>query len=185
MAIKCQITLFIVFVFSLAASAQDGINYKHRALLKHLSKAGIPDTFMQHTIPVENTDLKRGSYFVLENSPENKYKFLYVGRVNSCRAGGCSISGHTQSPGSSEYFDYFILFDSSKAVRLVKVFNYQASHGHEISVKSWLKQFIGHDGSEPLEVNKNVDAISGATISVYAITADVELRTANLKVIGQ
>jgi len=35
-----------------------------------------------------------------------------------------------------------------------------------------------------LEVNKNIDAISGATISVFAITNDVQLKTKILKLMN-
>ncbi|WP_234408600.1 FMN-binding protein [Marinilabilia salmonicolor] len=83
--------------------------------------------------------------------------------------------------GNSEYFDYFILFDAEKSVQVVKVFNYQATHGYEITSRGWLKQFAGHDGSESLQVNKNIDAISGATISVQAITEDVQRQTSLLQ----
>jgi len=69
--------------------------------------------------------------------------------------------------------NYCIFFDSSKAVRQVEVFNYQATPGYEITAKGWLKQFAGFSGIDSLVVNKNIDGISGATISVYAITADV------------
>ncbi|NJM14384.1 MAG: hypothetical protein HC896_02520 [Bacteroidales bacterium] len=36
-----------------------------------------------------------------------------MGRVNSCRAGGCSAPTNDAPAADSEYFDYFILFDSS------------------------------------------------------------------------
>ena len=56
---------------------------------------------------------------------------------------------------------------------LVRVFNYAATHGQEVSVKRWLDQFAGHDGAKPLRAGKEIDGISGATISVNAIVADV------------
>ena len=46
-----------------------------------------------------------------------------------------------------------------------------------MTAKGWLKQFTGYNGTSQLEVNKNVDAISGATVSVYAITDDVIAKT--------
>lgn len=52
-----------------------------------------------------------------------------------------------------------------------------ATHGHEVSAKGWLKQFIGYNGNESLQVGKNVDAIIGATISVYGITRDIKEKT--------
>jgi Na+-translocating ferredoxin:NAD+ oxidoreductase RnfG subunit len=84
------------------------------------------------------------------------------------------MKNETNSHESSEYFDYYILFDENKTVRKVGVYNYMATHGQEITAKGWLKQFTGYDGFAPLQVDKDIDAISGATISVYAITADIE-----------
>lgn len=81
----------------------------------------------------------------------------------------------------TEYFDYFILFDSECAIKLTRIYNYAATHGHEVAAKGWLKQFAGYNGTDTLEVGKNIDAISGATISVYSITEDVQLKTILLK----
>jgi len=62
----------------------------------------------------------------------------------------------------------------------VKVFNYQATHGHEITAKGWLKQFIGYTAKGNLNVGKTVDSISGATISVNGITSNIRMVTAVL-----
>jgi hypothetical protein len=127
-------------------------------------------------------DLGQSGQFFRVQSPE-KGGFAWVGRVNSCRAGGCSDSKLPADPVdlSAEFFDYFILFDVHGSIRSVRVFNYQASHGHGIMSRGWLRQFNGYSGDKKLEPGKNVDAISGATISVQAITADVERRTLFLK----
>jgi len=107
-------------------------------------------------------------------------KYAYVGRVKTCRSGGCSVVTEYHDK-ESEYFDYFILYDSVCSIRLVKIYNYQATHGQEVTAKSWLKQFIGYHGETELVAGKNVDAISGATISVHAINYDIEYRTELLK----
>ncbi len=73
-----------------------------------------------------------------------------------------------------EYFDYYIIYDSSLKVEMIRVYNYQATHGHEIAGKGWLKQFIGYTGKTKLELGKNIDSISGATISANAITYSVQ-----------
>jgi Na+-translocating ferredoxin:NAD+ oxidoreductase RnfG subunit len=80
-----------------------------------------------------------------------------------------------------EYFDYFVLFNEVGHVELVRVFNYQATHGQEITIKGWLKQFVGYTGDADLIVGNNVDHIAGATISTNAISVDVEYRTRLLK----
>lgn len=156
---------------------QDGIDYQHKAIEKVLSKDDISGLT---EIPVADSIKQRygihGKFFEVR-SEDSPYHYMYTGRVNSCRTGGCSLSSRLPGEGESEYFDYFILFDQEKTVRLVRVFNYQATHGHGITARGWLKQFAGHDGSVPLQVDKNIDAISGATISVHAIVYDLNLKT--------
>jgi len=74
-----------------------------------------------------------------------------------------------------------VAFDSNLLVQYVKVYNYQATHGQEITNKGWLKQFQGYDGSRSLTVGKSIDAISGATVSVQGITTDIQEKTRILK----
>ncbi len=107
--------------------------------------------------------------------------YLHVGNVKTCRAGGCSLPSNSNTDFDGEYFDYLIIFNASAEVEVVRVFNYQASYGHEIAARGWLKQFEGFSGEQPLEAGKNIDAISGATVSVHAITGDVKLKTKMLE----
>ena len=185
MKIKSGILLLVGFLSVCLTFAQSEVNYKHKTLIKALSKVGVSDisAIEEIALPesVNSANHIKGKYFLIKENNVSQYQYIYVGRVNSCRAGGCSISNDLPEDVDSEYFDYYILFDKNKTVQTVKVFNYQATHGHEITAKGWLKQFVGHDGSEPLQVNKNIDAISGATISVHAITFDVEMKTEILK----
>ncbi len=127
-----------------------------------------------------------GKFFIVgDHVSPNSSKYVYIGRVNSCRAGGCSVNDHRSSDQTSEYFDYFILFDASCIVRQVRVYNYQATHGQEITASSWLKQFIGYGSENAMNTGKKIDAISGATISVTAITYDIQDKTSMLKQIVQ
>jgi hypothetical protein len=66
-------------------------------------------------------------------------------------------------------------------IRTIRVYNYEATHGQEITVKGWLNQFLGYDGTANLRVGKEVDAIAGATISVFGLIADVQEKTSLLK----
>ena len=95
----------------------------------------------------------------------------------SCRSGICSNPADNNSEFESEYFDYFIIFNSEKVVESVRVYNYQATHGQEVSSPGWLRQFVGYMGKQSLTVGNEIDAISGATISANAITHDIQLRT--------
>ncbi len=187
MSLKNKMVLLILLLNSFVGYSQtDNINYQHKMLVKVLKKAGLTNMNQTYEIKlpdsISNSYIIEGKYFKIESEKLIIYKYIYVGRVNSCRIGGCSISNKTNNDGNSEYFDYYILFNESKTVSLVKIFNYNATHGQEVTSRSWLRQFVGYDNSEELQINKNIDSISGATISVYAITQDIEEKTKILNI---
>jgi hypothetical protein len=100
--------------------------------------------------------------------------WAYTRRVFSCRAGGCDQHPDPAASISREYFDYYAILDKQYSILEIKVFNYAATHGQEICSKAWLRQFKGYNGLKPLRYGKDIDGISGATISGRAITEDVE-----------
>lgn len=161
-----------------------GIDFENKTLLKELQKVSGAEHPERKEIPVPESvagnSTIQGKFFELEKTT-SAHQYIYIGRVNGCRQGGCSNSSETSLIETSEYFDYFILFDTNLTIQQVKVYNYQASHGQEITNKSWLKQFQGYNGSRSLLVGKSVDAISGATISAVGITNDIQEKTKLLK----
>lgn len=176
-----KVFVYILIVFSTAAFAEDNIDYKHKAVIKTLIKTGqlVNPSLIEMKLPkpVEDAYHLNGKFFdVKSENNSSSIKTIYIGRVNSCRAGGCSIPNN-ELTGETEYFDYMVCFNANGEVALVKVFNYQATHGYEVTAKGWLKQFIGYSSDQNLEVGKNIDSISGATISVHGITKDVEEKT--------
>lgn len=73
--------------------------------------------------------------------------------------------------GKAANFDYLILFDSQFIITKSKVLIYREEYGGEIGSKRWLKQFEGiASTSEELVYNEDIIPISGATISVRAMT---------------
>ncbi len=162
------------------------VDFHHKTICKELKKvSGITNpkrielTSLTKTSPAGEISGK--FYLIPPASPKTNSYFLYVGRVNSCRAGGCSNSNGTPVTDTQyEYFDYFILFSQNGKILKVKIFNYQATHGQEITARGWLNQFTGTTSIKKLKVGKNIDAISGATVSVYAITEDVSIQISRL-----
>ena len=100
--------------------------------------------------------------------------WAYTRRVFSCRSGGCDQHTEPAESAAREYFDYFAILDKQYSILEIKVYNYAATHGQEICSKAWLRQFKGYNGLKPLRYGKDIDGISGATISGRAITEDVE-----------
>ena len=170
------IVLSLLSLFS--GSVHDpGIDFSPRLLHKELTSLFGNRDYRMTELPfgASSADGRKinGKYFII-SSAVGESIIAYIGRVSSCRAGGCSNPLLNGMDGESEYFDYFILFDSEKKVKLVRVFNYAATHGQEVAVKRWLDQFAGYGAGKSLRVGKEIDAITGATISVYAIVADVQ-----------
>lgn len=170
--------LFAVLMIPFGMSAQEGVDYQHRQLDKQIHKSFGTDHFILEAVDStavgQDPIAQAGKFFKLKQHSQ-LLGHVYVGRVNTCRAGGCSSSSQLKSAADAfEYFDYFILFNLDNSVRHVQVFDYRATHGHEVCSRPWLKQFRGYDGEKELRVGKDIDGISGATISVHAITFNIE-----------
>jgi hypothetical protein len=173
--------LAIIFCFSTGFFPTKGFNFDDKTLRKELHKlSGVENPDWKEIVVPESLQAAnpiQGKYLALKNQNTDLQKYVYVGRVNGCREGGCSSPAETMNIDTPEFFDYLIVFDSRLAVQQVKVYNYQATHGHEITNKGWLKQFLGYDGKRSLTVGKSIDAISGATVSVYGIVNDIQDKT--------
>ena len=176
------ILAFLLFViFGDAAFTEANINRKrlNKEIENRFQLTGfdLRKTEISNTTPGNN---ETGIFWNIESKNET-IGFVYTGRVFSCSKNGCTVGQSAASVENAEFFDYFILFDKTKNVTSVVVYNYEATHGQEITAKGWLKQFAGYNGSRNLVVGKNIDSISGATISVNAITDDIARKTSILK----
>lgn len=184
---KIVSTISFLLVINACLMSQASIDFNPKSLKAELTKANGKAVELKELsiTPEISKSIRLGKYYSTIDQSFNITKYVYVGRINSCRAGGCSIAQKTDSNQDSEFFDYFILFDANASIQLVKIYNYQATHGQEVTATSWLKQFKNYNGNKELVVGKNVDAISGATISVDATSFDIEHKTKLLKQILQ
>ena len=165
------IAIIILIVFSLAGFGQQEINYNHKKINKFIKKTYKLNNYKFKEVFSESENQLNGSFFTIESGASSG-ELIYIGRIKSCRSGGCSIDRDTKDD-NYEYFDYIIGFDSNNKIKGIKIYSYQATHGQEVTARWWLKQFYNHRSNKAFEVNKDIDAISGATISVYAMVDDV------------
>lgn len=87
-----------------------------------------------------------------------------------------SILGYAyidKAPSKTDQFDYLVLFDKNLFIVNTKVLIYREDYGGEIASKRWLKQFIGKSVNDELVYKRDIDAISGATISAYSMTKEM------------
>ena len=174
----------LVFCWLLVSTwtyADDGIDYASKPFVRAIEKehlSGMSDLEELQLSELKKTENMPGKFFqTRDKNRQSPVRYAYVGRVNSCRTGGCAAPGNITGNTGYEYFDYFVLYDAIGNILQTKVFNYQATHGQEITAKGWLKQFDGYSGKTQLRVGQEIDAISGATISVYTITLDIKEKT--------
>ncbi|RIH64921.1 FMN-binding protein [Mariniphaga sediminis] len=170
---------FIIFLFATFHSFGEGTSDTlPKAVTKALKKQFGKEELHLIEKKINDQIFHHDKFFSIQTRNDSGLKgYLHYGRVKTCRAGGCDAPTADPASFDSEYFDYFIIFDPDLSVQMIKVFNYQASYGHEISANGWLNQFRGFTGKKSLEVGKDIDAISGATVSVHAITDDVQWKT--------
>jgi len=79
----------------------------------------------------------------------------------------------SKGKGRFDDFDFIVIYNNNLVVKKVKVLKYISSRGAEICSNNWLKQFVNN--SQKHEYGKNIDALSGATISAQSIVNEINL----------
>jgi Na+-transporting NADH:ubiquinone oxidoreductase subunit C len=75
--------------------------------------------------------------------------------------------------GKSELITYALALDASGAVISVEVLDYRESHGGEIRLPAWRKQFVGRTVDDVPKLSGEIKIISGATLSCRHLTEGV------------
>lgn len=178
------ILLLIFFLVSVTAHerilAQEPVDYAPKMLGKEIRQVFSIEDPVVAEIDTGMAGPEMGKYFLLTDG-KTATGYVYIGRIYSCRAGGCDLLTPDQASNNSEYFDYFILFNPSGSIASVRVYNYHATHGQEVTAKSWLRKFQGYDAGYELSGKQSIDAIAGATVSSAGIISDVQIRTKYLR----
>ena len=75
--------------------------------------------------------------------------------------------------GKYELIGYAVGLAADGSVKQVEILSYRESHGHEIRLPAWRRQFVGKDAASPLRVGEDIANISGATLSCQHVTEGV------------
>ncbi len=76
--------------------------------------------------------------------------------------------------GQHEYIDFATFFDGEGRVTRVEVVAYREPYGGAIRSKRFRKQFVGKERSSGFRPGRDIDVVSGATLSAYAMAKAVE-----------
>lgn len=75
--------------------------------------------------------------------------------------------------GKFELIDYAVALGLDGRILHVEILNYRESHGYEIKLPAWRKQFVGKGPEARLSVGEDIANISGATLSCTHVTDGV------------
>lgn len=84
--------------------------------------------------------------------------------------------------GKVELISYAVGIALDGSVKQVEILSYRESHGFEIRLPAWRKQFVGKGGASALRVGEDIANISGATLSCTHVTDGVRRIVAVLAV---
>jgi len=76
--------------------------------------------------------------------------------------------------GKFELISYAVGIDLDGAVKQVEILSYRESHGGEVRLPAWRRQFVGKTSTSPLRVGDDIANISGATLSCTHLTEGVK-----------
>lgn len=75
--------------------------------------------------------------------------------------------------GKDQPITYLVAVDPAGRLRDVDILVYREPYGGEVAYEPWRRQFRGKGPDAPLLVGRDIQGISGATISVNAVTVGV------------
>lgn len=76
--------------------------------------------------------------------------------------------------GKTQPITFLVIFNSDGVIVKTSVIKYREQHGGSVQESYWLNQFLGFDEKSEMELGKNIDSISGATISSNSMTRGVK-----------
>ena len=76
--------------------------------------------------------------------------------------------------GKSMPITFMVILDRRGNVIHSTIIKYREAYGGEVGNKRWLAQFNGYTLDSSYKIGKNIDAISGATISVNSVTKGIQ-----------
>ena len=76
--------------------------------------------------------------------------------------------------GKHELITYAVGINKDGTVRQIEIINYIESYGYQVADANWRQQFVGKTAASPIKLNKDIDNISGATLSSKHIADGVK-----------
>ena len=76
--------------------------------------------------------------------------------------------------GKHEMITYAVGITPDGVVKQIEILEYRESYGYEVAQDNWRSQFVGKTVTSTLKLNKDIQNISGATLSAKHLTDGVK-----------
>jgi Na+-translocating ferredoxin:NAD+ oxidoreductase RnfG subunit len=76
--------------------------------------------------------------------------------------------------GKHEIIQYALGLNADGSVKQLEIMDYRESYGFEVRSPGWRKQFVGKTAADPVQLNRDIGNISGATLSSRHVTEGVK-----------
>ncbi len=76
--------------------------------------------------------------------------------------------------GKAMPITFLVIFDNEGKVLSSEIIKYREAYGGQVGNENWNEQFIGKNAESPFKVGKDIDGISGATISVNSVSKGIQ-----------
>lgn len=82
--------------------------------------------------------------------------------------------------GKDQAITFLVAIDPTDHLKDVDILVYREPQGGEVAYEPWRRQFRGKTANDSLRVGREIRSISGATISVHAVTLGIKRILADL-----
>lgn len=159
-----KLFLYIIFIpFFISAN---GIQEKTESIFKSEFGENVEIAFSKFQIPVK---LKNEIEFASKQRFFSENIFVWtITNNDSLVALGLMDNVY----GKAQPITFLTIFSLNGIVHSNHIVKYREEHGGQVANNDWNKQFVGMDNKS--NINKKVDGISGATISVNSVKKGVK-----------
>jgi hypothetical protein len=126
------------------------------------------DAFEAHDLALDATQLQQ-----LESQGVKPRSARWS--VQTARKGGVTLGWIVTDAviGKVELIDYAVGIGLDGNVKQIEILSYRESHGHEVRLPAWRRQFVGKGPASAIKVGEDIANISGATLSCTHVTDGV------------
>lgn len=154
--------LVVVLVqFSLTVKATELVSLKDY-LKKELAGAAK----MSKESFVVTAEKKKELSKIAPDAQEDQFTFYYAKKADGVLEKACTVVAQQGKEGP---MSIGVCFDNVGLVQSVTILSSEEEHGKKVAEESWLKQFKGKKVSDAFQVGRDVDGVSGATMSSKAV----------------